>query len=84
MKPVDVIITGLNTILPLMNDEILKVHVHTVDVDRGGREGEGRRGNVGRGGGAQVGGGVSGRSLTIVRGSFRRRSKREGGRGRKE
>ena len=26
VKPVDVIITGLNTILPLMSDEILKVH----------------------------------------------------------
>ena len=43
MKPVDVIITGLNTILPLMNDEILKVHVHvhtahvhTVGVEGGG------------------------------------------------
>ena len=28
MKPVDVIITGVNTILPLMKDEILKVHVY--------------------------------------------------------
>ena len=25
VKPVDVVITGLNTILPLMNEEILKV-----------------------------------------------------------
>ena len=31
------IITGLNTILPLMNDEILKVHVHVYE-ERPGRE----------------------------------------------
>ena len=44
----------------------------------GWRRVRGRRGNVGRGREAQVGE-VSGRSLTIVRGPFRRRSKREGG-----
>ena len=29
VKPVDVVITGLNAILPLMTEEILKVHTHT-------------------------------------------------------